>query len=46
MLVCTRIWIWTSIGDFWWVGLSYFLSEGESLRILHPFRGIIASLNT
>lgn len=31
---------------FWWVGLSYFLSEGESLRILSPFRGIIASLNT
>lgn len=31
---------------FWWVGLSYFLSEGESLRILSPFRGTIASLNT
>lgn len=30
-LICTEIWIWFPIGDFWWVVLSVFLSEGGIL---------------
>lgn len=39
LLVCTEIWIWIPIGDFWWVVLSVFFRKGNPCGFFIPSEG-------